>query len=264
MADSEKLIPAATILLVRDEPDLQVLMVERHHQIDFASGALVFPGGKAQSEDSADAWADAVDGAVDPAARAFMIAAVREGFEESAILLARRRDARGPGRPLASAADCAVLHPLRDAIARGEASFLAAVRDAGLVLALDALTPFAHWITPKGMPKRFDTHFYLAVTPEDQEEACDGGEAVDAVWIAPHDALAQAKSGARTIIFPTRMNVELLAKAANSSEALAQAKARRIVTVEPQIVREDGAMMLTIPAEAGYSVTREPLDGNRP
>jgi 8-oxo-dGTP pyrophosphatase MutT (NUDIX family) len=39
-------LPAATILLLRDQPAFEVLMVKRHHQIDFASGALVFPGGK--------------------------------------------------------------------------------------------------------------------------------------------------------------------------------------------------------------------------
>ena len=50
-------VPAATMLLVRDEPEFQVLMVKRHHQIDFASGALVFPGGKPHSDDSLEEWA---------------------------------------------------------------------------------------------------------------------------------------------------------------------------------------------------------------
>ena len=50
--------PAATILLVRDEPQFEVLMVKRHHQIDFASGALVFPGGKTHAGDHDTAWAE--------------------------------------------------------------------------------------------------------------------------------------------------------------------------------------------------------------
>lgn len=264
MTQTRGLIPAATILLVRDNPHLEVLMVERHHQIDFASGALVFPGGKTQVEDSDPAWAEHLDGIIEAQQRAFRIAAIREAFEESGVLLARPRDARGEGAPLAAAEHCEALHPMRDAIAKGEASFLAAVREAALVLALDALTPFAHWITPSMMPKRFDTHFYLAVAPDDQEEACDGAEAVDAVWISPKTALEHAETGRRTIIFPTRMNVEMLSRSATSAEAMLHAMKRTIVTVEPQVIQENGAPFLLIPEEAGYCVTKEPLEGNRP
>src|SRR5436305_6757908 len=86
--------PAATIMLVRDEPTFEVLMVKRHHQIDFASGALVFPGGKSHAGDHNPAWAAHTVGWADFDAtqRAMRIAAIREVFEEAGILLARRRD----------------------------------------------------------------------------------------------------------------------------------------------------------------------------
>ena len=116
----QKLIPAATILLVRDAPALEVLMVERHHQIDFASGALVFPGGKTHSDDSLEEWEELIDGGEPPAHRALMIAAIREAFEESGVLLARRKDQRGVGAPLAGADDTADAHPFRNAIAKHE------------------------------------------------------------------------------------------------------------------------------------------------
>ena len=72
---------SATILLLRDEPDLQVLMVKRHYEIDFASGALVFPGGKANEEDSDPAWAENTDGEYSGAEQAARISAIREAYE---------------------------------------------------------------------------------------------------------------------------------------------------------------------------------------
>jgi 8-oxo-dGTP pyrophosphatase MutT (NUDIX family) len=259
------MVAAATILLVRDAPGLEVLMVERHHQIDFASGALVFPGGKASAGDSDPRWLDHCDGHdSDPVQCALKICAVREAFEESGVLLARPMHARGAGAPFATPAQILDIGLLRAAIDKGEASFLDALIEHGLVLALDALTPFAHWITPEGMPKRFDTWFYIAETPPEQAAACDGREAVDAVWIPPEDALKAAREGRRTIIFPTRLNIEKLAESSGAHAAIEAARTRPVVTVLPKVIKENGEMILTIPAEAGYSVTREPLEGNRP
>src|ERR1700759_3416196 len=120
---------AATVLLVRDGAEgLQVFMVVRHRQIEFASGALVFPGGKVEPEDLALAGGDD-----DKAAR---IAAIRETYEECGVLLASG----------GSVADWLAGHAAR---------------------ALDALTPFAHWITPPILPKRFDPRFYIAAAPQD-------------------------------------------------------------------------------------------------
>jgi 8-oxo-dGTP pyrophosphatase MutT (NUDIX family) len=267
LAEPRAVIPASTLLLVRDAPGLQVLMVERHYEIDFAAGALVFPGGKLATDDARPSWAGLSD--ADPAMaageRAFRVGAVREAFEESALLLARPAQARGVGRPLADAEAVASLQELRAAIAAGEESFFEAMQAAGLVLALDALTPFAHWVTPTGMPKRFDTWFYIAATPGAQIAVHDGHETTEAVWVDPAAAVADAHAGRRKIIFPTRLNLEMLAASgATSAAAIAAAQVRTIVTVEPKVVTENGELVLTIPAEAGYSVTREPLSGNLP
>jgi 8-oxo-dGTP pyrophosphatase MutT (NUDIX family) len=266
MSAEHQPIPSSTILMLRaEDAPCEVLMVERHYQIDFASGALVFPGGKLSKEDHDPSWSDHVDAAPGASDDAFRIGAIREAFEESGLLLARHRRARGVGGGLIEAEALEAAIPHRAQVAAGEASFLGLVRDLDLVLALDLLTPFAHWVTPKGVPKRFDTWFYLAVAPSAQIAVCDGSEAVEACWIAPRDALAAAESGARKIIFPTRMNLEMLATADTVDAALTQARRRKIVRVEPEIVREEsGALVLTLPAEAGYPVTREPLEGNLP
>lgn len=258
---AQPIIPAATVLLVREAPALEVLMVVRHHQIDFASGALVFPGGKLAREDHDPAWAEAIAaaGIAVPQDLAYRIAAIREAFEESGQLLARAADGRpGTGEAVRQ------VRVHRAAIAAETGSFLEAMRAASLIPDVGALQLYAHWITPEGMPKRFDTLFYLAVAPADQIASEDGREAVEACWVAPHAALADAAAGRRTIIFPTRLNVELLSEAGNIAAAKAQTAARAIIPVTPAVVLREGVPWLTIPAEAGYKTTEEPLEGNRP
>ena len=179
-------LPSATVLLLRDaEAGLEVFMVKRHHQIDFASGALVFPGGKSHAGDHDPAWAEHVLGweAYDAEQRGLRIAAVREVFEEAGILLAKRRD----GAPMSGEA-CPM--EVRLAVDAGTTAFIDVVRDLEARLDLSALTVFARWITPPLTPKRFDTWFYAVNAPAEQLAACDGRETVDAEWIAPAEALA--------------------------------------------------------------------------
>jgi 8-oxo-dGTP pyrophosphatase MutT (NUDIX family) len=253
-------LPAATILLVRDATHgIEVFMVKRHHQIDFASGALVFPGGKVDAKDREAAIRAHADGAaaLDDLKLSLVACAIREGFEESGILLARKA-----GRSdHIDAAQAAALSPWRPRLNSGEvglAEFLAAH---DLRLACDALVPFAHWITPTFMPKRFDTFFYVAAAPAGQLGRHDGSESVDSVWIDPAEAVADAKRW--TVIFPTKMNLLKLARAKTAAEALARAKSEPIVTVEPKLVARDGAQLLTIPEEAGYGKVEAPVDALR-
>ncbi len=244
--------PAATILLVRDEPAFQVLLVRRHHEIDFAGGAYVFPGGKLHAGDEDPAWADRVE-AIDSAdPRSLRVAAIREAFEEAGVLLARHADGRPfAGAPAAEAA--------RADIAADRAPFLGLVASLGVRLDLASLSVFARWITPAFMPKRFDTWFYLARAPLEALATCDGRETVDAEWIAPAEALRLADRGERTIIFPTRMNLKLLAQSGDGAAAVAAARARSLVTVEPRLADGPEGRALVIPPNAGYGAVREPL-----
>ncbi len=120
------------------------------------------------------------------------------------------------------------------------------------VAATDLLIPFAHWITPAFMPKRFDTHFFLALAPSDQALAHDGREAVDSVWIPPRRALEDANGGRFKLIFPTERNLWKLAQHSDAATAIAAAKERPVVTVMPERVELDGGPGLKIPAAAGY------------
>jgi 8-oxo-dGTP pyrophosphatase MutT (NUDIX family) len=246
--------PAATILLLRDDPTFEVLMVKRHHQIDFASGALVFPGGKSHAGDHDPAWTEHALGweMFDGDQRALRIAAIREVFEEAGILLGRRRDGSAIGGEA-----CPL--DVRQAVDAGRTAFLDVVRDLGVRLDLDALTVFARWITPPLTPKRFDTWFYAVRAPDDQLAACDGRETVDAEWIAPGEALRLAAAGERKVIFPTRMNLQLLAEAESAEDCVGRARARTLVTVQPQIEDRPEGKVLVLPPHAGYGDVAEPL-----
>jgi 8-oxo-dGTP pyrophosphatase MutT (NUDIX family) len=246
-------VPAATILLLRDAPLFEVLMVKRHHQIDFAAGALVFPGGKIHASDHNLRWAGRTVGwdATPAEQRALRIAAIREAYEETGILLARHADG-GPfrGHELAGAR--------RPTIVAAPDEFLNLLEEMDLTLDLAALTVFARWITPTMMPKRFDTWFFLAAAPPDQLAQCDGWETVDAEWIGPSRALALAAAGERSVIFPTRMNLKLLAESASASEATRRADARTLVTVEPRMIDGPDGRFLVIPSDAGYGEVSVP------
>ena len=260
---TEPVIPrlSATVLIIRDAGDLEVLMVARHYEIDFAAGALVFPGGKSNPEDASDAWDDYVDGDCSGEQRTARIAAVREVFEESGLLLARSRSSRGAGAALIGNDMSHKLDHHRAAVDRQETSFLGLMRENDLVLALDCLVHFGHWITPEVMPKRFDTHFYLAQAPSNQVASHDGRETTDAIWINPNTALEQERLGEATIIFPTRMNLIKLGRSENCDVALEAARKTSVVSVLPEIGKDDqGRPCLFIPEAAGYGQTLELME----
>lgn len=229
---------AATILVLRDDP-FEVLMVRRHDSGMFAS-ALVFPGGVIEDADRDPAWLDLVDDGdmFDDDARALRIAAYRETFEETALLLAHEAD--GNAVPCRSP---------------DVSEFRTVVAESGGKLRLGALAHFGHWITPVGAPKRFDTHFFLCAAPAGQDAKCDGSETVALEWVVPRDALARAAAGERSILFPTRLNLKRLAESDSVASAIATARNRIPFTVLPRAERRDGGTLVVISSEAGYGET---------
>ena len=252
-------VPAATILLVRDGGDgLEVFMVERHHQIDFATGALVFPGGKVDPADADPMLANRCRGGsgLGDEQRAMRVAAIRETFEEAGVLLAYPRggDALIDGERLRSI-DAAY----RDRLNENACTIVDVVEGEDLDLAFDGLVRFAHWITPVFMPKRFDTEFFLVPAPADHVAVHDGGESVDSVWTTPAAAISAAEGGSRTIIFPTLMNVKKLGQSGTVAEALSAAREQPVVTVFPQIEERDGERWMVLPEDAGYEISAAPV-----
>jgi 8-oxo-dGTP pyrophosphatase MutT (NUDIX family) len=249
--------PASTILLLRDSAgaaggEIEVFMMVRHHQIDFSSGALVFPGGsvdKGDQESIARPKLYSGGEGLDAGALSFRIASIRETFEESGILLARPRGSKA----LVDAKRAAEIEASsRAVLSEGKTTFLKVLTDNGMLLALDELVPYAHWITPEGMPKRFDTWFFLAAAPPEQVGAHDGKESTDSIWLSPREALAGGESGRFKLPFPTTRNLIKLGKQPNVKAALDDSRGKPIVTVMPVMTMLNGGRQLRIPTEAGY------------
>jgi hypothetical protein len=140
----------------------------------------------------------------------------------------------------------------RAALCEGKTTFNKILTDNGMLLTLDGLLPYAHWITPEGMPKRFDTWFFLAAAPPDQAGAHDGKESTDSIWVSPREALAGGESGRFKLPFPTTRNLIKLGRHRTVRAALNDARDKPIVTVMPVMTKENGGRQLRIPAEAGY------------
>ena len=227
-------------------------MMVRHHEIEFSSGALVFPGGSVDAADRdiiarPELYTGGEGG--DATELSFKIAAIRETFEESGILLARPRGSND----LVEAKRAAHIEARhRAALSERKTTFLDVLTEAGMVLALDALVPYARWITPEGMPKRFDTWFFLAAAPPEQLGAHDGRESTDSLWLSPREAIAGGESGRFKLPFPTTRNLIKLGKQPNVRAALDDARGKPVVTVMPVMTRLNGGRQLRIPLEAGY------------
>ncbi|MCK9993607.1 MAG: hypothetical protein Dbin4_02127 [Alphaproteobacteria bacterium] len=262
--EKEEVIPvaAATLMLIRDGADgLEVFMVERHHQIDFATGALVFPGGKVDKADFAPGVRERCENAsqFNDLDLALRVAGIREAFEECGVLLAH--DAGGSG--LVTAQRLLGLEHYRKKLVDGEVTMLDFLLKEDLVLLPSALVHFAHWITPPMVPKRFDTHFFIIEAPIDHIALHDGHESVDSVWIKPAKVIEEGDAGRRTVIFPTRLNVLKLGRSNTVAEAMATARASKVVTVRPEMIKREDGPYLKIPEEAGYDLSIYPLPAGR-
>jgi 8-oxo-dGTP pyrophosphatase MutT (NUDIX family) len=249
---------AATVILLRQAPDVEAFLLRRTDALEFAPGACVFPGGSVDERD-ADAqigWAGR-----SPAefagwlntsperARALVCAAVRETFEESGVLLAG-------ASPTELVQDTATLALDRRALLDGSCSLAELLSRRGLVLRADLLTPWARWVTPEFSPRRFDTWFFASPMPPGQVTAVTGGpghesaESVSGSWLKPSDALEAARAGQITLLPPTAVTLAELAGHADVASILAQ---RRVITpLLPRVVVEQERAWLALPQATKY------------
>ena len=152
--------------------------------------------------------------------RAFWVAAARESFEEAGVLLARHADGtpvRFDHHPEVEAR----FDEHRRALRAGTRTLLDVLLAEELVLAVDEVRYFSHWITPEGAPKRFDTRFFLARAPEGQAYAHDDEEIIGSEWVRPVDALARERSGDFDMIEPTIRSLQEIGAHATTDELFA-------------------------------------------
>ena len=241
--------PAATVVLLRDVGSaFEVFLVRRTPGAAFMAGAHVFPGGKLDDSDASPELLEHVDGLtlasaathlggdLDPAvAMALHVAAIRETFEESGVLLG----ATGPGVSLPA---------LRRALLSGT-PFLLAMRDARAVLDAAALVPYARWITPAVEKRRFDARFFLARAPDGMVASHDAGETVAGAWVTPRHAVAAHLDGRLELPPPTLRTLEALSAFRSVDEACDDARRRPPPVIRPVFKDLEGRWVLALPGD---------------
>jgi 8-oxo-dGTP pyrophosphatase MutT (NUDIX family) len=223
--------PAATVIALRrsGEP-FEVLMVRRAREARFMGGARVFPGGALDDDDSSPAVRAVVRWNGDPTEFPWRAAALRELAEEVAIAVTTTGALPAP-----------------------PGAVFASLAAAGVVLDADALHYVSNWVTPRGLPIRFDTRFYLVAIDSHPEIRPDRREVYDPVWVAPRQALQAADRGEWLVEVPTRVHLEMLAASRDLDEAVASAAAATPTRIEPQLhQRADGEWTVLLPGDIGY------------
>jgi 8-oxo-dGTP pyrophosphatase MutT (NUDIX family) len=240
-------LPAATLVLLRDSAsgDLEMLLLRRSERAGFVPGGFVFPGGLVDPGD-ADAVAHvrglsaaglaerlALPNAHPPAV-AYFVAAVRETFEETGLLVGVRSDDSGDVDP-GSRGDVTAV---RAELLEGRIDFAAALTRLRSHIAADELAYFAHWITPELAPRRYDTRFFAARLHGGGEPILDSREMTEARWTTPAAALGARESEGLKMMLPTIKTLEHLATFSDTGTALAAMRKAVVATNLPASVTE--------------------------
>ncbi len=208
--------PASTVVVVRDGSDgPEVFLMQRTLAASFMAGVHVFPGGAVDPADhdpshGLDDQAFSRMLGLERGGAAYVVAAIRECFEEAGLLLARTADGSHARLPAAEQTQS-----LRQQLSRGTLSLGQLLAERGCTLAPDDLAYLSHWITPVGTPKRFDTRFFIAVAPSGQEGSHDDEETIASLWIRPADALQRAANGEMKLAHATQSTLRELQRFAS-------------------------------------------------
>lgn len=200
-------LPAASVIVLRDDP-FEVLMLRRHEKSSFVPNAWVFPGGIAEPGDDTDSLLDTM-----------RITGVRETFEETGLWL---------GAPLADA------ERKRRGLLDGTIAFHELLAEAPVDLSQLVWT--SRWITPAGIPKRFDTYFFLAVVSREAVATAEQNEIVEVTWIHPQEALRKHAAREMQMVFPTLRNLEAITGFASAAELLESRRGAIVEAIEPVLV----------------------------
>ncbi|HEX6309008.1 MAG TPA: hypothetical protein VFZ69_12515 [Longimicrobiales bacterium] len=243
--------PAATAVLVRDgERAPEILLLKRHRAAGFVPGAYVFPGGRVDPADDDPELLEMLAPLPRGPALGYWMAAVREVFEETGVLLARSDE----GETCSDAESDPALARWRDALLGGSATLIDMLRAERLQPDISRMVYCSHWITPVAEPRRYDTRFFLAELPAGCIATVDAREMSDAVWVTAEDALERFRRGSLPMVFPTVKTLQLLQPFASVDEMLDAFRGADVPVVLPRLVRTDEGI--------GIIVSADPDDGD--
>ncbi len=250
--------PAATIALLRPgDAGPEVLLMRRSRSAGFVPGAYVFPGGTVDREDAEADLLARLEG-LDPDAAAsrlglpadhdpppvgFWVAAIREAFEETGILVGRSEEGGFP----ATAASEPGVDAFRRRVLDDEEVFPDVLDALGCRMDGGAVEYIAHWITPVPEPRRYDTRFFAAAVPPGSEAVVDRREMTDALWVTPAEGLRRLEEGTLPMIFPTIKTLESLQGFTSPEDAVRVFSGREIPAILPRLVRTDDGVGTVIP-----------------
>jgi len=257
---------SATVILVSSHPAdaWHVFLARRHSRSSFMAEAYVFPGGQIAEADRDEGLRSFIspppgfdlhkllpDASLSPeTAQSLFVCAIRETFEETGILLARKRD--GSPLELNSEGQRARFAAYRRELNAGRITLGEMARRENLLFPLDLLVPYAHWITPEFLPKRFSTRFFLAALPENQSAATDQGELTDSLWAGPEEVLRRYRGREIVLMPPTLKTLEELTRYPCLDELFAGVRRRAIYPILP----EPGENMIKLPHDPEYGIER--------
>jgi 8-oxo-dGTP pyrophosphatase MutT (NUDIX family) len=242
--------PAATAVLLRDSPaGPEVLLLKRHRSSGFVPGAYVFPGGRVDTADGDGELRELVREMPGEPPLEYWLAAVREVFEETGVLLAHTPD----GRNAAHGHQGALLPELREGLLTNSIGLLDVLHSLDAVPDLTPIAYAAHWITPVVEPRRYDTRFFYAKLPDGADATADAREMSDARWLRPVVALAEFAGGRLPMVFPTVRTLEDLIEYDTTDAALDAARKMTVRPILPSLVRVPGGVGLIIENEDGPS-----------
>jgi len=255
--------PAATVVLARDGArGIEVFLVQRTRQARFMGGMYVFPGGALDPADGApnhaalakgldDARASAILG-IERCGLAYWVAALRECFEESGFLFANEAD--GTPVRMEDAAAMAGYADARERMAAGTLDLAGLCCARQLTLAPERLLYFSHWITPVGLPRRFDTRFFVALVPSGQHGTADQRETIAHGWMRPADALARAAAGEIELAFATVRTLEALAGFADCAGMMAHMREPAVIKAQqPRVARNGDVRAVLLEGDYAYA-----------
>jgi 8-oxo-dGTP pyrophosphatase MutT (NUDIX family) len=218
MKEKPKAKLAATVILLRpvEANGFEVFLTCRADSKAFLGGMYSFPGGALREEDSSAAMLRFCYGVSPVAARKIIgaqfspaqalglwIAAIRELFEETGILLAINQS----GQPWAT--DPKIPAGRREA--QNALGFRSLLESKGLLCDASRLAYFSHWQTSEKIAIRFDTYFFLAILPQDQTPFLTSPEVAHSLWLTPDRALELFAEDKLPMIFPTFASLRTLA-----------------------------------------------------
>ena len=257
---AEILVPraAATVLTLRDSANgYEILMLRRNARSEFMGGVFVFPGGAVDDDDAVAPVYGLTDEiasdrlGLEHGGLAFYVASLRELFEEAGLLIVC--DDRGQERRFTTTAELEKLASYRRALNGREITLAEVLRGESVCLDLRGIAYLSHWITPVGMPRRYDTRFFVALAPEGQPATHDANETVADRWMRPVEALSAQRRGEFDMVPPTIRNLEAISHFSTSREVLEFARALGPVTaIEPRLLERDGALVIVVPGDEGY------------